>query len=236
MEAFARGAVQAAALQIGAGALAAVALARHQLAAPAPLVPVDLLRIPAFGLSVATSICSFAAQMLAFASLPFHLHDVLGRGAVQIGLLMTPWPLATSVAAPVAGLLADRVAAGLLGSLGLLVLAAGLALLAVLPPDAASTDIAWRMAVCGAGFGLFQAPNNRTMLSAAPRHRSGAAGGMLATARLLGQTAGTTAVVVLFRLRPQQATTLALGLAACLAVVAAAVSALRLRPQNHPNK
>ena len=45
------------------------------------------------------------------------------------------------------------------------------------------------MAVCGLGFGLFQSPNNRTIVSAAPKPRSGAAGGMLATARLLGQTA-----------------------------------------------
>ena len=65
----------------------------------------------------------------------------------------------------------------------------------------------------GFGFGLFQTPNNRTMVTAAPRSRSGAAGGLLATARLTGQTAGATAVAVLFALQPGQAGALALALA-----------------------
>ena len=53
------------------------------------------------------------------------------------------------------------------------------------------------MALAGAGFGLFQTPNNRTMIAAAPRERSGGASGMLGTARLLGQTIGA-ALVALF--------------------------------------
>lgn len=44
---------------------------RRQLALPVPLLPVDLLRIPLFSLSICTSICSFCAQMLALVALPF---------------------------------------------------------------------------------------------------------------------------------------------------------------------
>lgn len=44
---------------------------RRQLTMPVPLLPVDLLRIPLFSLSICTSICSFCAQMLAMVSLPF---------------------------------------------------------------------------------------------------------------------------------------------------------------------
>ena len=109
----------------------------------------------------------------------------------------------------------------------------GLGLLAALPQDAADSSIVWRMAVCGVGFGLFQAPNNRALLGSAPKPRSGAAGGMLATARLLGQTAGATAVAMLFRMRPLQATSLALWAAACIAVVAASISLLRLTDSQH---
>jgi DHA2 family multidrug resistance protein-like MFS transporter len=49
------------------------------------------------------------------------------------------------------------------------------------------------------GFGFFQAPNNRTMLSSSPRARIGA-GGMLATARLSGQTICATLSAIAFRL------------------------------------
>ena len=214
-------------LALGAGTL----LVRRQLTLASPLLPVDLLRIPVFRLSVATSVCSFAAQMLAYVALPFYFQDTLGRGEVATGLLMTPWPLTTAAIAPIAGRLADRHSSGVLGGIGLAALAAGLGLLAVLPAHPAAFDIVWRMAICGFGFGLFQSPNNRTMIASAPRERSGGASGMLATARLLGQTTGAALVALLFGLYPKHGSTLALALAACVAAVAAGVSCLRVRHQ-----
>ncbi|WP_016680970.1 MFS transporter, partial [Yersinia pestis] len=150
---------------------------RRQLTQSFPLLPVDLLRIPIFALSIGTSIFSFAAQMLAMVSLPFFLQTVLGRDEVATGLLLTPWPLATMVIAPIAGRLVERYHAGLLGGIGLAVFASGLFLLAVLPANPSDVDIIWRMILCGAGFGLFQTPNNHTIISAAPQHRSGGARG-----------------------------------------------------------
>ncbi len=88
---------------------------RRQLTMAVPLLPVDLLRIPIFALSMCTSVCSFCAQMLAMVSLPFYLQSVLGRTEVETGLLLTPWPLATMLLSPVAGRLIERVHAGLLG-------------------------------------------------------------------------------------------------------------------------
>ena len=139
----------------------------------APLFPVDLLRIRIFSMSIATSTVSFAAQMLAYVTLPFLFQSVLGRSAFQTGLLMTPWPSALGVVAPIAGRLADRVS----GRSDRRHRASNLRLRpvhALAPRDDPSTlDIAWRMAVCGAGFGLFQSPNNRTIVSSAPRNRVG---------------------------------------------------------------
>lgn len=228
-ERLAREGVAAGLIPLAVGAISAVLLVRRELPRKAPLVPIDLLRIPIFRLSVMASIVSFAAQMLAFVALPFYFQNELGRSAVETGLLMTPWPLAVAVAAPIAGRLADRHPAGLLGGAGLAVFACGLALLALIPPGAGDADIVWRMAVCGLGFGFFQSPNNRTLVSSAPRERSGAAGGMLATARLLGQTTGAVTMAILFHAALARPTTTALALAAAVALVAAGVSLLRLR-------
>ncbi|HEX4078697.1 MAG TPA: MFS transporter [Rhizomicrobium sp.] len=203
-------------------------LVRRERGRPAPLFPVDLLGIPMFALSVGTSICSFAAQMLALVALPFHLQRQFGYSAVETGLLITPWPLAITCTAPIAGRLADRFPAGLLGGIGLIVFAAGLIALAFLPEHPEFDDIAWRMAVCGVGFGFFQSPNNRAMIASAPRSRSGGASGMLGTARLLGQTIGAALVALLFGRLAAQATGCALFIAAGFALAAAAVSALRL--------
>lgn len=180
------------------GVLAGTALTRRSLTQARPLLPLDLLRGRLFRLSVLTSIASFAAQGLAYVSLPFYFEDALHRGQVATGLLMTPWPAAVGVAAPVAGRLADKYPAGILGSIGLALLCAGLVCLATLPAHAGAFDIGWRMALCGLGFGTFQAPNNRVLLSSAPIDRSAAAGGSLATARVTGQTIGATLAAIIF--------------------------------------
>jgi DHA2 family multidrug resistance protein-like MFS transporter len=215
-------------LQIGAAGVLGWVLLRHELPRAMPLIPFDLLRNRQFSLSVATSVCSFMAQMTALVSLPFEIQRI-GHSAVETGLFMTPWPLAIAVVAPIAGRLADRYPAGVLGGLGLLTMSAGLTLLALFPASGTAAGFVWRMALCGAGFGLFQAPNNRAMLSASPRARSGAAGGMLSTARLVGQSLGAAGVAVLFRVHPQLGSNFALYGAALLAFTAALVSMSRLQ-------
>jgi DHA2 family multidrug resistance protein-like MFS transporter len=216
-----------AALQLAAAGLFGFALVRHEINRPAPIIPFDLLKIRTFSLSVATSIASFTAQMAGLVALPFEIQR-LGRSAVETGLFMTPWPVAVAIAAPIAGRLADRYPAAILGGLGLLSLAAGLAALALFPAGGSAADFIWRMALCGLGFGFFQAPNNRTLLSSAPRSRSGAAGGMLSTARLLGQAIGAAAVAILFRAYPGMGSNVVLWAAAAVAVAAALLSMARL--------
>jgi len=217
------------AIELAAGFAFGALLVRREWPRRRPLVPFDLLRSRIFALSVATSIASFAAQTLAIVSLPFHFEISLHRTQVATGLLMTPWPVAVAILAPVAGWLSDKVSAALLGAAGLMMMAAGLAALVLLPPGAGDLDITWRMALCGAGFGLFQSPNNRLMLTSAPLERAGAAGGMLGTARLTGQTLGAVLTAILFDLFASRGETIALEVAAAFALVAAAVSAMRLR-------
>jgi DHA2 family multidrug resistance protein-like MFS transporter len=210
---------------IGSGAL----LVWHEWGDRAPLFPVDLLKIRIFSMSIGTSTVSFAAQMLAYVTLPFLFQSVLGKSAFETGLLMTPWPLALGVVAPIAGRLADKVRAGLIGAIGLGIMAVGLFMLSRLGDAPGTVDIVWRMAVCGLGFGLFQSPNNRTIVSSAPVNRSGAAGGMLATARLLGQTSGAVAVAVAFHVAGVRAGPNLLAASAVAAAIAAGLSLLRLR-------
>lgn len=193
-----------------------------------PLFPVDLLRIPIFSLSILTSVISFIAQMLAMVSLPFFLQGELGKDEVQTGLLLTPWPLTTMLFAPLAGVLVEKINAGILGGIGLFIFAFGLFMLGELPPHPHDIDIIWRMAVCGAGFGLFQTPNNSTIISSAPKERSGGASGMLGTARLLGQTSGAALVALMFRLFPGDNANPSLYLGCAIAVVGAVVSMLRI--------
>ncbi len=219
---------------IGVLALALVALGcggallHRQAGHPAPMLPVDLLRRPLFALSVATSMASFAAQGLAFVSLPFFIETVLHRDPVQTGFLMAPWAIVVAAAAPLAGRLSDRYPAGLMGGIGLLLLSAGLASLALLAPEASPTAIVLRMAWCGAGFALFQSPNLNALMSSAPPERSAGASGMVAMARLNGQAIGAALVALCFGLAGARGPVWALMLGAGLAGVAALASTARL--------
>ncbi len=181
-----------------------------------------------FSLSVGTSVCSFVAQMLAMVSLPFFLQHTLGLDEVATGLLLTPWPLATMIAAPLAGRLIERVHAGLLGGVGLSIFSAGLFLLAVFADQVSNAGIALFMAMCGFGFGLFQTPNNSILISSAPQNRSGGASGMLGMARLTGQTTGASLVALMFVVFPVDGTYASLYFAGGFATLAAIVSFTRV--------
>jgi DHA2 family multidrug resistance protein-like MFS transporter len=213
--------------EIVAGAVALGVLIWQQSRSPLPMVPLDLMRIPLFSLSLVTSVCSYSAQILAYVSLPFLFQTVMHRTAVETGLLVTPWPLLVVVAAPIAGKLTSRYPAAVLGSIGLAVLAIGLAALALMPASPSFLDVAWRMALCGMGFGFFQTPNNTTLMTSGPLNRSGAAGGMLAVARIFGWCLGSALVAVIFAVVTEHPTLTCLHVACGFAAVGAIVSLSR---------
>jgi DHA2 family multidrug resistance protein-like MFS transporter len=215
-------------IELAAAAVFGWILIRRQDDHPAPMLPIDLFKRPVFALSAATAICSFAVQGLAFVALPFYFEDILGRSQVETGFFLTPWPLVVGIMAPIAGRLSDRYAAGILGSIGLALLGVGMILLATLPADPGVANIVWRMAVCGCGFGFFQAPNMKALMGSAPTSRSGSASGIVATARLVGQTAGAALAALCFGLAEREGATLALALGAGFAFAGCMMSLLRL--------
>ncbi len=215
-------------VELSIAAVTGFMLIARQMSRSAPMLPVDLFRIPLFALSVATSICSFIAQSIAQVSMPFLFQHRFHEDQVMTGLLMTPWPLVVAVIAPFSGRLADRYPAGLLGGCGLAVMAAGLLAMGLLPDNPATIDIVWRMTVCGIGFGFFNTPNNRAIITSAPPIRTGGASGMQATARLLGQSTGAALVALIFTAFPMTGTTVALFVATAAAGMASCVSFSRL--------
>jgi DHA2 family multidrug resistance protein-like MFS transporter len=221
--------------ELGGSVVMGVVFVRRQLTLRPPLLPVDLLiERPIFALSVATAVCSHAAVIIGLIVLPFYFQYAGGLSPFEIGVLMTPWPAAVVVVAPIAGRLADRYSAGILGGLGLAVMVIGLLVTMLMPATASWPDVAWRLALCGAGFGLFQSPNNRLMIGSAPPDRAGAGSGMLSTSRLVGQTTGSALVAVVLGLTHGEpgsivhATHIALGMAAGFAGTAMGLSLMRV--------
>ena len=216
------------AAMVTAGVIVGVYFTRRELGEPAPILPVDLLARPVLALSAAGGFVAFTASMTLLISTPFRL-AALGFTPAAIGACIAPWPMTNMIVAPLAGYLSDRIPAGLLGGIGMSVSIVALLLLGTMPAHPSYFDVAWRMALCGSGFGTYLPPNARLLVGSAPRERAAAAGGLVSTVRLTGQTTGATLVAALLALGVGAGATPSF-IAAGLALVAGLCSVARLRP------
>lgn len=195
----------------------------------APILAIDLLKIPVIFLSSLTSICAFATQALALISLPFLFQNTFNISLITTGLLLTAWPIAVALVAIVVSPLSDRLSAGVLSSIGLIILSLSMFLLQTLPPSCEYSLIILYLSLCGLGFGLFQAPNMKAIMGNAPSHRSGGASGVIAISRLMGQTCGAALVAQCFHLWNQEAPEMALFLGSICASLGGVFSLFRLK-------
>ncbi|HEY6817444.1 MAG TPA: MFS transporter [Croceibacterium sp.] len=211
-----------------AGVVSVVLLVRRERARHAPVLPVDLLAKPVLGLSALGAVMCFVAAGSLMLSLPFRLEEALGYPPQKVGMLLLPFPLTMLVVAPLAGWMSDRIAPTKLGVTGMVLAIVGLLLLAFMPATAGEWGIAWRLSLTAVGFGLFFAPNSRLLIGQAPRERAAAAGGLLSTSRLLGQTMAAVVVGILLASGAGLGPT-PLFVACALAVIAALCSMARFR-------
>jgi MFS family permease len=150
---------------------------------------------------LAAGLLSYAAMFSQTLLTPFFLAGAKGLGPGRLGLMLAAVPLALSVSSPLAGWLSDRLGGRFLPPVGMLLVAGGLASLAAAGPGDGLPSIAARLAACGFGMGLFQAPNNSAVMGAAPADLLGSAGGLLATARNVGMAVGVALSGSLFAWR-----------------------------------
>lgn len=212
-----------------AGIAIGIVFVRREQGEAEPILPVDLLARPVLALSTIGAFTAFVATMTLLLALPFRLQHGYGFAPSEVGAVIAPWPLTTMFVAPLAGSLSDRYPAGALGGIGMVIAIAGLLSLAFLPHDPSYLDIAWRMSLTGAGFGMFLSPNARLIIGSAPTERAAAAGGLISTTRMVGQTTGATLVAALLAMGVGGGSMPAL-VAAGLALIAGICSLARLRP------
>ena len=212
---------------IAVAGLIGVALVRRSSKQAAPLVPVDLFRIPAMRYALAASASTFAGQMATMVSLPFYLQITLERSQLSVGFLMAGWPAGAAVIALIAGRLSDRYSVALLCALGAGSMALGLLGVVLMPASISDAWLFAAMLLSGIGFGFFQTPNNRVLIGSAPRQRAGALGGLQATTRVFSQTFGAAIVSLVFGLGLSSGPMLGLVVAIFFSLIAVTVNIVR---------
>lgn len=186
--------------------LAGAAFLLRERRAAEPMVALSLFRSGAVSFGASASVLSFMAQFVVVFLTPFLLVRVLGAGPGRVGLVLTASPLAVLAVAPFAGALSDRIGSVGPAVAGSLLSATACALLAAMPPDAGPLAVAVRLALFGVGTGLFQSPNNSSVMGSAPREHLGVVGSLLGTARTLGMVLGIAAAgAVLYAFVPPSA-------------------------------
>jgi EmrB/QacA subfamily drug resistance transporter len=166
-----------------------------------PMLDLNLFKNRLFAAANAAALLNFLSQAAVTFLLPFYLEDFRALPPHRAGLLMTSFPLALCVVAPLSGSLSDRIGSRVLSTLGMVATGLGLLALAQVGSGTPLWQIVWRLMLVGVGAGLFQSPNSNAILGAVPRHRAGVASGMIATMRNLGMVAGVALAGALFASR-----------------------------------
>ncbi len=180
--------------------LAAVPLVWAWRRLPASVPVRKLLTLPEMRGPLAALTATAAATGLLFYIVPFYLMTLLRTPAPVAGLTMLAFPLAAAMLGPPAGLLADRYGYGRIALLGVLTLICGLLMLTPASQSWDATDVAWRLAVAGAGIGLFNAPNMSAAMSASPTGLLATAGAATSVARQGGFAFGPAVATLMWGL------------------------------------
>lgn len=225
---------------LGLLAVAAVILAAFivvELRRTHPMLDLSLFRSRVFAGTTASAVLNYASVYSLLFVLPFLLIQGRGLTAQRAGLVLTAQPIVMAIVAPFSGALSDKLGTRTPAVVGMLLLAAGLVLVAVSVAAAPLGVIVLGLMVVGLGVGVFVSPNNSALMGAAPRNRQGIASGVLATARNVGMVLGVGIAGAVFTTLTGSGTTPsmrmapgvggALLVAAAMAVLGAITSAFR---------
>ncbi|WP_422444790.1 MFS transporter [Thermoanaerobacterium sp. DL9XJH110] len=180
--------------------LAFTAFIIQEKRAEEPMLDLSLFRNRMFSAGNLSCLFNFIAQNSMIFLTPFFLTQA-GFSTNQIGLIMTAFPITVLMVAPVSGVLSDKMGPLFLSTGGALLSAVALYLMSTLTLDVNAFDVVWRLVLFGLGNGLFQTPNNSSVMGSAPKNRQGIASGVLATMRNTGMVLGVALGSGIFTLR-----------------------------------
>jgi len=146
-----------------------------------------LLQNRVFAFSGLAALINYSATSAIGFFISLYLQYLKGLDAHAAGLIMISQPVAMTLISPVAGKLSDKRNPGVIASVGMGMIAAGLVLLCFLSETTPNYFIVLLLTLMGIGFGLFSSPNSNAIMSSVEKRHLGVASGVVGTMRMLGQ-------------------------------------------------
>lgn len=169
-----------------------------------PMIEISLFHSWPFTAGSLAGLLSFVAMFSNNMLMPFYLHSVLNMTPTQMGLIIAPFPILMAITAPISGYLSERIRHIYLTTSGLAIVVLGLIYLSTLNETSSLWHAALGQAIMGLGNGIFQSPNNNSILDAVPKKNIGMASGINALVRNIGMVSGTAVAVSIFEYKRQQ--------------------------------
>jgi EmrB/QacA subfamily drug resistance transporter len=168
--------------------------------AAAPLIRLEMLRNPVLSAGLAMSTLVSTVVMATLVVGPFYLSGALALDAAGVGLVMSCGPVVAALAGVPAGRMVDRFGAHRMSIAGLIGMAAGCAILPLLPARFGVAAYIAPLAVITAGYALFQAANNTAVMTNVQPGERGVISGLLNLSRNLGLITGASVMGAVFAL------------------------------------
>jgi EmrB/QacA subfamily drug resistance transporter len=166
--------------------------------AKAPLVRMATFRNPALGAGFATSTLVSTVMMATMVVGPFYLSRALGLDTAMAGVVLSAGPLVAAMTGLPAGRAVDRFGARRMTLAGLLGLAAGVAVLSMMPATTGTVGYVVPIVVVTASYALFQTANNTSVLAEVDGLQRGVVAGLLNLSRNLGLVTGASVMGSVF--------------------------------------
>jgi EmrB/QacA subfamily drug resistance transporter len=183
------------------GILGLVAFVAREMRATHPVLSVRLFAgNRPFTFSNLAALINYSAVSATAFLLSNYLQYIKALTPRQAGLVLLAQPIVQALFSPIAGRLSDRIEPRLVASLGMMLTAVGLGLLAFLSANTPLWAIVGCLVVLGFGFALFSSPNMNAIMGSVQRRFYGVASGILGTMRIIGQTFSMGIVTLLLAL------------------------------------
>jgi EmrB/QacA subfamily drug resistance transporter len=165
-----------------------------------PMVDLHLFRDSLFSVSLVTGFLVFMVIAGMFI-LPFYLERVKGFDTQATGLLLTVFPAALGLLAPISGALSDRYGPRGISLIGLAIFGLSCLTMAALKQSTSTWQYILYLLPVGIGAGIFQSPNNSAIMGTARREQLGVVSGLLSLSRNFGQVTGLPLIGAIYASR-----------------------------------